>query len=85
MLMSILFRRIYKERLGVPPKVIIGYQSHADTATKSGSSTKNKFVAWGPSVGILSALRCFLSAVFLFTFYEYNWHQQTFEVEIEFT
>uniref|UniRef100_A0A3Q2C8N6 Eukaryotic translation initiation factor 4ea n=1 Tax=Cyprinodon variegatus TaxID=28743 RepID=A0A3Q2C8N6_CYPVA len=37
--------RVYKERLGVPPKVIIGYQSHADTATKSGSNTKNKFVA----------------------------------------
>ncbi|KAG7256703.1 hypothetical protein CRUP_026632, partial [Coryphaenoides rupestris] len=36
---------VYKERLGVPQKVIIGYQSHADTATKSGSSTKNKFVA----------------------------------------
>ncbi|XP_056137636.1 eukaryotic translation initiation factor 4E-1A [Lampris incognitus] len=36
--------RVYKERLGVPPKVIIGYQSHADTATKS-SSTKNTFVA----------------------------------------
>lgn len=39
--------RVVKERLGVPPKVIIGYQSHADTATKSGSTTKNKFVAWG--------------------------------------
>jgi hypothetical protein len=38
-------RRVYKERLGVPQKVIIGYQSHADTATKSGSSMKNKFVA----------------------------------------
>ncbi|KAK5896728.1 hypothetical protein CesoFtcFv8_009858 [Champsocephalus esox] len=37
--------QVYKERLGVPQKVIIGYQSHADTATKSGSSTKNKFVA----------------------------------------
>lgn len=37
--------RVVKERLGVPPKVIIGYQSHADTATKSGSTTKNKFVA----------------------------------------
>ncbi|XP_055033439.1 eukaryotic translation initiation factor 4E-1A isoform X2 [Misgurnus anguillicaudatus] len=36
--------RVYKERLGVPAKVIIGYQSHADTATKSGSTTKNKFV-----------------------------------------
>lgn len=38
-------RRVYKERLGVPPDVIIGYQSHADTATKSSTTTKNKFVA----------------------------------------
>lgn len=38
-------RRVYKERLGVPSKVIIGFQSHADTATKSGSTTKNMFVA----------------------------------------
>ncbi|XP_061833296.1 eukaryotic translation initiation factor 4E-1A isoform X1 [Nerophis lumbriciformis] len=37
--------RVYKERLGIPPKVVIGYQSHADTATKSGSTTKKKFVA----------------------------------------
>uniref|UniRef100_A0A4W5JQN8 Eukaryotic translation initiation factor 4ea n=1 Tax=Hucho hucho TaxID=62062 RepID=A0A4W5JQN8_9TELE len=36
--------RGWKERLGVPHKVIIGYQSHADTATKSGSTTKNMFV-----------------------------------------
>nr|XP_023697597.1 eukaryotic translation initiation factor 4E-1A-like [Paramormyrops kingsleyae] len=36
--------RVYKERLGVPQKMSIGYQSHADTATKSGSTTKNKFV-----------------------------------------
>lgn len=27
-------------------KMTIGYQSHADTATKSGSTTKNKFVVW---------------------------------------
>uniref|UniRef100_A0A2I2Y1L1 Eukaryotic translation initiation factor 4E n=1 Tax=Gorilla gorilla gorilla TaxID=9595 RepID=A0A2I2Y1L1_GORGO len=32
------------ERLGLPPKIVIGYQSHADTATKSGSTTKNRFV-----------------------------------------
>jgi translation initiation factor 4E len=37
-------RRVYKERLGLPPKIVIGYQSHADTATKSGSTTKNRFV-----------------------------------------
>lgn len=39
-------RRVYKERLGVPMNMTIGYQSHADTATKSGSTTKNKFVVW---------------------------------------
>lgn len=38
------YRRVYKERLGLPPKIVIGYQSHADTATKSGSTTKNRFV-----------------------------------------
>ncbi|KAK2116047.1 translation initiation factor eIF4E [Saguinus oedipus] len=36
--------RVYKERLGLPPKIVIGYQSHADTATKSGSTTKNSIV-----------------------------------------
>nr|XP_003936234.2 eukaryotic translation initiation factor 4E type 1B [Saimiri boliviensis boliviensis] len=36
--------RIYKERLGLSPKTIIGYQAHADTATKSNSLAKNKFV-----------------------------------------
>ncbi|XP_056676159.1 LOW QUALITY PROTEIN: eukaryotic translation initiation factor 4E-like [Monodelphis domestica] len=36
--------RVYKESLGLSPKVIIGYQAHADTATKSNSFTKNKFV-----------------------------------------
>ncbi|KAF7202184.1 transcript variant X1, partial [Nothobranchius furzeri] len=36
--------RVYKERLGLPLKMTIGYQSHTDTATKSGSTTKNKFV-----------------------------------------
>lgn len=36
--------KVYKERLGLPPKIVIGYQSHADTATKSGSTTKNRFV-----------------------------------------
>ncbi|CAH6792216.1 unknown_gene_11175 [Phodopus roborovskii] len=35
--------RVYKERLGLPPKIVIGYQSHADIATKSGSTTKNSF------------------------------------------
>ncbi|KAM9311641.1 eukaryotic translation initiation factor 4E type 1B [Gastrophryne carolinensis] len=36
--------RVYKERLGLSPKVVIGYQAHADTATKSSSLAKNKFV-----------------------------------------
>nr|XP_048716913.1 eukaryotic translation initiation factor 4E type 1B isoform X2 [Caretta caretta] len=42
--------RVYKERLGLSHKVVIGYQAHADTATKSGSLTKNKFVV-GLAVG----------------------------------
>ncbi|XP_037679032.1 eukaryotic translation initiation factor 4E type 1B isoform X1 [Choloepus didactylus] len=36
--------RVYKERLGLSTKTIIGYQAHADTATKSHSLAKNKFV-----------------------------------------
>ncbi|KAB0383826.1 hypothetical protein FD755_005743 [Muntiacus reevesi] len=36
--------RVYKERLELPPKIVICYQSHADTATKSSSTTKNWFV-----------------------------------------
>ncbi|XP_040830367.1 eukaryotic translation initiation factor 4E type 1B [Ochotona curzoniae] len=36
--------RVYKERLGLSAKTIIGYQAHADTATKSNSLAKNKFV-----------------------------------------
>ncbi|NXG72409.1 IF4E factor, partial [Baryphthengus martii] len=36
--------RVYKEHLGLSQKVAIGYQAHADTATKSGSLTKTKFV-----------------------------------------
>lgn len=44
LLFLFLSRRVYKERLGLPPKIVIGYQSHADTATKSGSTTKNRFV-----------------------------------------
>lgn len=37
-------RHIYKERLGLSTKTIIGYQAHADTAAKSNSLAKNKFV-----------------------------------------
>ncbi|MGH0159782.1 UNVERIFIED_CONTAM: hypothetical protein FKN15_065791 [Acipenser sinensis] len=33
----------YKERLNVPSKALIGYQSHDDTSSKSGSTTKNIF------------------------------------------
>nr|XP_006199194.1 eukaryotic translation initiation factor 4E type 1B [Vicugna pacos] len=36
--------RVYKECLGLSSKTIIGYQAHADTATKSNSLAKNKFV-----------------------------------------
>ncbi|XP_016052611.1 PREDICTED: eukaryotic translation initiation factor 4E type 1B [Miniopterus natalensis] len=36
--------RVYKERLGLSTKTIIGYQAHADTATKSNTLAKNKFV-----------------------------------------
>ncbi|XP_043911713.1 eukaryotic translation initiation factor 4E-like [Protopterus annectens] len=35
----------YKERLGLPLKPVIGYQSHDDTSTKSGSTTKNLYSA----------------------------------------
>lgn len=37
-------RRVYKERLGLSTKTIIGYQAHTATATKSNSLAKNKFV-----------------------------------------
>ncbi|XP_060728317.1 eukaryotic translation initiation factor 4E family member 1c isoform X1 [Tachysurus vachellii] len=33
----------YKERLNLPIKNIIGYQSHDDTSSKSGSTTKNMY------------------------------------------
>ncbi|XP_013365096.1 PREDICTED: eukaryotic translation initiation factor 4E type 1B isoform X2 [Chinchilla lanigera] len=36
--------RVYKEYLGLSVKTIIGYQAHIDTATKSNSLAKNKFV-----------------------------------------
>ncbi|EGV96494.1 Eukaryotic translation initiation factor 4E type 1B [Cricetulus griseus] len=35
---------VYKERLGLSSKTIIGYQAHADTAAKSNSLAKNRFV-----------------------------------------
>ncbi|XP_051649882.1 LOW QUALITY PROTEIN: eukaryotic translation initiation factor 4E type 1B [Manacus candei] len=36
--------RVYKKHLGLSQKVTIGYQAHADTATKSGSLPNAKFV-----------------------------------------
>uniref|UniRef100_A0A8C5UBJ3 Eukaryotic translation initiation factor 4E family member 1B n=1 Tax=Malurus cyaneus samueli TaxID=2593467 RepID=A0A8C5UBJ3_9PASS len=36
--------RVYKEHLGLSQNVAIGYQAHADTATKSNSLVKTKFV-----------------------------------------
>ncbi|XP_077053275.1 eukaryotic translation initiation factor 4E family member 1c isoform X1 [Siphateles boraxobius] len=33
----------YKERLSIPSKTLIGYQSHDDTSSKSGSTTKNMY------------------------------------------
>uniref|UniRef100_A0A8C5LG43 Eukaryotic translation initiation factor 4E n=1 Tax=Jaculus jaculus TaxID=51337 RepID=A0A8C5LG43_JACJA len=35
---------VYKGRLGLPPNTVTGYQSHADTTTKSSSSTNKRFV-----------------------------------------
>ncbi|KAF3708218.1 Methylcytosine dioxygenase TET2 [Channa argus] len=35
--------QLYKERLNLPMKVLIGYQSHDDTSSKSGSTTKNMY------------------------------------------
>jgi len=32
-----------KERLNIPMKITIGYQSHTDTMVKAGSTTKNRF------------------------------------------
>uniref|UniRef100_A0A2K5XLP3 SRCR domain-containing protein n=2 Tax=Cercopithecinae TaxID=9528 RepID=A0A2K5XLP3_MANLE len=36
--------RVCKKRLGLPPKIVIGCQSHADRATKSHSTTKNRLL-----------------------------------------
>uniref|UniRef100_A0A3P8T4K2 Eukaryotic translation initiation factor 4E family member 1c n=1 Tax=Amphiprion percula TaxID=161767 RepID=A0A3P8T4K2_AMPPE len=35
--------QLYKERLNLPIKAMIGYQSHDDTSSKSGSTTKNMY------------------------------------------
>ncbi|XP_034041238.1 eukaryotic translation initiation factor 4E family member 1c isoform X1 [Thalassophryne amazonica] len=35
--------QLYKERLKLPMKAMIGYQSHDDTSSKSGSTTKNMY------------------------------------------
>lgn len=39
-------RQQYKERLNIPIKAMIGYQSHDDTSSKSGSTTKNMYSVW---------------------------------------
>ena len=39
----VFFRKRRQENLGLPQEIVIGYQSHADTATKNGSTTKNRF------------------------------------------
>lgn len=36
-------RQLYKERLNIPMKAMMGYQSHDDTSSKSGSTTKNMY------------------------------------------
>ncbi|XP_031560668.1 eukaryotic translation initiation factor 4E-1A-like [Actinia tenebrosa] len=35
--------QIFKERIGLPPRVHIGYQAHNDTMSKTGSTTKSLF------------------------------------------
>ncbi|XP_020621700.1 eukaryotic translation initiation factor 4E-1A-like [Orbicella faveolata] len=35
--------RKFKERLNLPPKLVIGYQAHEDTMSKTGSTTKSMF------------------------------------------
>jgi len=35
--------RTFKERLNLPPKLLIGYQAHEDTMSKTGSTTKSMF------------------------------------------
>ncbi|TNM99974.1 hypothetical protein fugu_013007 [Takifugu bimaculatus] len=35
--------QLYKERLNIPIKAMLGYQSHDDTSSKSGSTTKNMY------------------------------------------
>ncbi|KXJ18840.1 eukaryotic translation initiation factor 4E-1A [Exaiptasia diaphana] len=35
--------QIFKERVGLPPRVHIGYQAHNDTMSKTGSTTKSLF------------------------------------------
>nr|XP_012595772.1 eukaryotic translation initiation factor 4E type 1B-like [Microcebus murinus] len=39
--------RVYKEHLGLSAKTITGYQTHADTVTKSSSLAKNKLAEGG--------------------------------------
>lgn len=41
-------RQLYKDRLNIPIKAMLGYQSHDDTSSKSGSTTKNMYSVWIP-------------------------------------
>lgn len=45
-------RQLYKDRLNLPMKAIIGYQSHDDTSSKSGSTTKNMYSVWTPIITV---------------------------------
>lgn len=45
-----LHRQLYKGRLNIPIKAMLGYQSHDDTSSKSGSTTKNMYSIWTPSL-----------------------------------
>uniref|UniRef100_A0A8C6XIA2 Eukaryotic translation initiation factor 4E n=1 Tax=Naja naja TaxID=35670 RepID=A0A8C6XIA2_NAJNA len=43
-IINIRAKSVYKEHLGLSSKMVIGYQAHADTDTKSGSLMKNRFI-----------------------------------------
>lgn len=48
-------RQLYKDRLNIPIKAMLGYQSHDDTSSKSGSTTKNMYSVW---TRLLPLTRC---------------------------
>ena len=53
----------FKEVLNLPHNVLVGYQSHQDTSTKTGSTTKNMYSVWPAE----NALRPFLSLFIVHT------------------